>query len=496
MLTDLHHTTLVTNEKLGELFGFAHQDAVREDPEAVRQWVANRIADYEGWIANLEQVYRDPLNTQEDHLVLKDPYAVLERRTRPVTDERGVPFARLWTFTDRTAEFDRRRIQDLIQEISLFFDPRPSAVYQRIVRGLSDFYNTTSVLSILEGDLMRFQAIASPIPEVAAMTQNELANTYCQFCLEVDAPFVIQNALENPRTAQVLPATVGVTRYVGVPLRTSDRRVIGTLCILDHHSSTKVTEDDLRLLSVMGMRVSGELEREAYLRSLEQDLESAESKMIQNEKLAITGTLAASIAHDIRNIVSAIQLDLSMPGGAEESRLDAVKTHLDRFNILSARLLSYAKPAQIARSRVSLAECVHRMHQLLIPSLGLAGVQLEVGLPAELPEVLGDAARLEHLFMNLFLNALQVTPPGGQISVEGRVDPEWVVVEVSDTGPGMTPEQIQKAFDAFQSSRPDGFGLGLYSCRQILREVGGEIEIDSSLGDGTTIRLRFPLEAS
>jgi len=491
MLTDLDHHTLVTNERLGELFGFAHDEAVKNNPEAVRRWVADRIVDYPAWEKNLAEVYADPLKTQLDYLELKNPFCVLERRTRPVFDEEGKPFSRLWTFIDRTKEYRREQIQAFIQEISLTFDPKPSVVYQKIVRSLSEFYDTTSILSILEGDIMRFQAIASPVPGAEQMTHNELKESYCQFCMEVDSPFVVQNALENERHAQVLPARLGVTRYIGVPLRMSDGSVIGTLCIMDHRSEIGVTDDDVRLLSVLGMRVSTELERESHLKALERSVESAEAKMIQSEKLAAVGTLAASIAHDIRNIVSAITLDLKQPGEAESDRLDRAGAHVDRFNVLAARLLSYVRPTQLAVRPVSVRNAVQYVADLLARHLDLAEVKLTIDLPDSLPPVLADMARLEHLFMNLLLNALQASGVNGHLRVCGEVLGDRVVVRVEDNGPGMSPEQIAVAFDAFQSSRNDGFGLGLYSCRQIMREIEGTIEIKSNLGEGTTVVLEF-----
>ncbi|MBL8049372.1 MAG: GAF domain-containing protein [Chthonomonas sp.] len=492
MLTDLDHVTIAANEQLGRMFGFAHDDAVHEDPESVRSWVRSRIVDVEAWERNLLHVYADANHSQVDELVLQNPHQVLERHTSPVLDELGQPFARLWTFEDRTSSHHQRKVQDLLQELSLHFDPKPHVVYDKIVRSLSEFYNSTSVLSILHGDMMHFQAIASPIPEVQAMTQNELSNTYCQFCLEIDAPIIVQNALDDPRHAVILPATIGVTRYVGVPLRKPDGEIIGTLCILDHYSDVDVTDDDLRLLTVMGMRVSVELEREARLQSLERDLEAAEATMIQTEKLAVTGTLAASVAHDIRNIVSAVRLDLQDNNESADMRLSRAASHMDRFNVLAARLLSYVKPKKVARQSVHLEDVVERSVAMIERHLQVTRTALSVEFPEQLPPVQADAGRLEHLMMNLLLNALQAMPQKGEIRICGGMDENRVWMELADTGPGMSAEQVARAFEPFVSSRPDGFGLGLYSCRQIMREMDGSITCRSGVGEGTTFRLEFP----
>jgi hypothetical protein len=205
MLTDLEHATLAVNDRFGQIFTLDINATVSNDAETVRQFVHERIADYDSWRENLNAVYSDPYLTQDDELFLKAPYQVLQRHTAPILDSAGKPFARLWTFKDITSSHHRNRIHQLLQDVSIHFDPKPSVVYEKIVQSLSDFYDSTSVLSILKGDVMYFQAISSPIPEVAAMRNNELANTYCQFCLELDGPIPVslqcfQRKSESPVT--------------------------------------------------------------------------------------------------------------------------------------------------------------------------------------------------------------------------------------------------------------------------------------------------------
>jgi len=490
MLTDLEHQTLAVNERFGEIFGVEIKAAVISEPEKVRDFVRNKIRDYEAWKDNLEAVYSDPKSSQEDLLFLQNPHQVLSRNTKPILDSSRNAFARLWTFTDITLEHHRHEIEELLSQMSMLFDPDPKAVYQEIVQSLSKFYDSTAILSILACDVVHFQAIASPIEEVAAMQSNTLADSYCQFCMDNDKPIIIQNALDHPIYSKILPATVGVTRYAGVPLRTSQGHVIGTLCVLDHHSDRIHRDEDLRLLSLMAMRVSAELEREAHLSSLKQDLVTAESKMIQNEKLAVTGTLAASIAHDIRNIVSAITIDLSGDHDTPANKLKQAQYHIDRFNVLALQLLSYAKPKEVTRQSMDVEDSISKVTELLTRHLQLAKIELTTHFAPNFPLVKADPGRIEHLFMNICLNAIQAMKTGGNLRISGEVESEHVVVTIQDSGPGMSPEQISTAFQPFTSSRRDVFGLGLYSCKQIMKESGGTIGVESS-EKGSTFKLQF-----
>jgi signal transduction histidine kinase len=491
MLTDLEHSTLAVNERFGQIFRIPIEETIRNNPESVRELVRDRIVDFDAWRENLAVVYQDPTFVQEDVLILQNPYQVLDRKTSPVLDDNLQPIARLWTFSDITSRHHRIQIESLLHELSTSFDPNPRVVYDRIVRSLAEFYDSTSILSIMEGERMNFQSIASTVIDVSDQTGNELQQSYCQFCIGNDGPTIIQNALDDPIQGALMPVKLGVTRYAGVPLRSPEGDVFGTLCVLDHHSDRLLGDDDLRLLGLMAMRISGELLRENHLNRLQQDLAHAQSQMIQNEKLAVTGTLAASIAHDIRNIVSAITIDLDSDFESPTDRLLRAKTHIHRFNVLALRLLSYAKPKEVSRQRFGVSESILKIYELLSRHLQISRIDFDAQIPDDLPEIEADPGRVEHLFMNLCLNALQAMKSGGRLTILGSTDESSVIIEVKDDGGGMSQEQIDSAFQPFSSSRPDGFGLGLYSCQQIMREAGGTIAVDSS-PSGTTFTLRFP----
>lgn len=484
LLTDLDHVSIACNSRFGAIFGVEIEGVVSSTVDQVREMVRKRIPDYEAWEQNLSEVYSNPAHSQNDVLSLQNPTQVIERSTRPVLDEDGNPMGRLCTFLDVTARHYERQIAELQQEISLFFHPDPKEVYSHIVSRLSAFYETTCVLSIQEGTYMHFQAISSPIPEVEQMTGNEIASSYCQFCQETLEPTLIQNALETPRFAKILPASLGITRYAGVPLREPDGQFIGTLCILDHRSDELLGEVDMHLISLMGMRVSAELERETRIKNLERDLDSATQRMIQGEKLAITGTLAASVAHDIRNIVSSIKLDA---GPADP----LLALHLERFEVLAHRLLSYAVPRKLLQQPVSLVEVVQRVIDLLDGHARHAKITIETEIERD-AEILAEAGRIEHLFVNLLLNGIQAMRQGGTIKVLTRSTKDKITIEVRDTGPGIPSEALETIFDPFVSTRHDGFGLGLYSCKSIVQEAQGHISVTSKVGSGTTFSVEFP----
>lgn len=501
-LTDLDHVALACNSRFGQIWGIDHREVVHNDYISVRHMVEHRVADLKAWEDNLAAVYQDPWHIQTDEQVLKNPHMVVRRYTGPVCGDNGELVGRIWTFLDVTSEVRHRRMREVLEAASFLTGPDPRTIYQKITQMIFEFYGSLTLLSITNEDYLEFRAVGAPFGHPAfSMGGNKMADSYCQFCLAADRPYVIQDARQEPEKKNLLPATLGLTRYAGVPLIAPNGQVLGTLCIMDSRSDEIIDSDDLKFLSQLAMRISGELEREKQLQNLRQELDltsqelrDVQNRVIESEKLATAGTLAASIAHDIRNILSALSLEISMGAERPQETLDTVKTHLERFSILAHRLLAYAKPKQLAQEIVSIPESLNRVLILLRNHLVVGKIELTVDIDESLPPIQADSGRLDHLFVNLILNALQAMKTGGRLQVVCRQDEGLAVVEIRDTGAGMNKGQMANLFEPFNSSRQDGFGLGLYSCRQIALECGGDIQVDSTPKIGTTFRVRIPLQ--
>jgi len=109
------------------------------------------------------------------------------------------------------------------------------------------------------------------------------------------------------------------------------------------------------------------------------------------------------------------------------------------------------------------------------------------------PDVVMDPAQLRTVLVNLVVNAIEAIPGDGRITLETRVEQNWVAFTVADTGPGMTPDFIrERLFRPFQTTKPRGLGIGLYQCQQVVRALGGELTADSHEGVGTRMTVRLP----
>jgi signal transduction histidine kinase len=231
---------------------------------------------------------------------------------------------------------------------------------------------------------------------------------------------------------------------------------------------------------------------QAELDRTDQELAATQSRLIQTEKLSVVGTLAASTAHDIKNILSSISVELGFVDEDPHRTLASVRAHMDRFSVLAHRLLSYSKPRMVAMGAVDLHQVIQRVLALTSGHIRVTNVDVVLEEPSSLPKVAGDPHQLDHMFVNLVLNAVQAMhDKGGTLTVRTAYRGDRVEVEIQDTGQGMSPETLQRLFEPFLSTRTDGFGLGLFSCRRIVEEQGGSITARSEPGKGTTFTVKL-----
>jgi two-component system, NtrC family, sensor histidine kinase PilS len=221
----------------------------------------------------------------------------------------------------------------------------------------------------------------------------------------------------------------------------------------------------------------------------------------RQDRLAAVGRVAASIAHEIRNPLAAMRgsiqvLRSEMDGNSSQAELmEIILRESDRLNRIITDYLTYARPRSHAHTSVDVRELLQETFTLLRHSPELqAAHQLEEGYSAEAAIVSADASQLKQVFWNIARNALQAMPDGGTLRAELRHSAgNRLRITFTDTGRGMSPEQVEHLFEPF-SSRTGGTGLGLSIVYQIIRDHGGTINVRSRESQGTTIAIELPGE--
>ena len=230
------------------------------------------------------------------------------------------------------------------------------------------------------------------------------------------------------------------------------------------------------------------------------DIRALEETSRRQDRMAAVGRLAASIAHEIRNPLAAMRgsiqmLRSEMDGDTEQAQLmEIILRESDRLNKIVADYLNYARPRPAELKTVDICALVAETFKLLRNSAELrAGQVLEEALPDRPAIVSGDPEQLKQVCWNIARNALTSMPEGGTFSVSlAEVDGNRLRLSFSDTGCGMTPEQVERLFEPF-TSNTGGTGLGLSIVYQIIRDHSGTINVRSRQGEGTTITVELPV---
>jgi len=225
------------------------------------------------------------------------------------------------------------------------------------------------------------------------------------------------------------------------------------------------------------------------------------------DRLTSIGQLSAGVAHEIRNPLASISLNVQMlskkwllDDAAAQNIVSDTLEGIDRIKSLVKGMLDFAKPSTPALKRGSIAGVVHNSISLLDSQLRKKRVEVKLDLPADLPEIVFDEHQIQQVLVNLLLNGLEAMDGGGSIRIKGSLAKDqkkrqrYLALQIMDTGVGIPPGNLSKIFDPFFTTKPEGTGLGLSIVHKILDQHQAAIDVVSEAGRGTTFTLSFPLQ--
>ena len=241
-------------------------------------------------------------------------------------------------------------------------------------------------------------------------------------------------------------------------------------------------------------------------------LREKQSQLVEAEKLAGIGKLAAGIAHEINNPLTSVltfsnlMLEQCPPGDPRHEKLKLMARETDRARTIVRQLLNFGRESVIKPVKININQPVTEITESLVAQEAFKGIDLSMKLADNLPEVYADPAQVGQVVLNILLNAIHAITPPGRIEVETRLGNKCIeitkrlggnCIEVvfADTGRGIPEEHMHKIFDPFFSTKAatKGTGLGLAVSYGIIKKHGGEITVESVVGRGTTFTVRLPI---
>jgi two-component system, NtrC family, sensor kinase len=280
-------------------------------------------------------------------------------------------------------------------------------------------------------------------------------------------------------------------------------RAMGALYVDNQETSAAFSPDSLKAAEALARHAALAIEN-AQLFEREQktieELRQAQKRLLQSEKLATIGQMAAGIAHELNTPLTYIMgnlelLEAQSLSGPQGEMLTSIARGAERIKSLSQSLLAFSRPAQEEMTPLSPNDLIERGLELCHYQILKGGVQLEKTLAPALPKVMGVSTQLEMTLINLTVNAIQaMMNQGGTLRVSSALKGDDVEISVSDTGPGI-PEPIrQTLFEPFVTTKPEGqgTGLGLSTVLMVVERHKGRIDFSTAPGVGTTFRITLP----
>lgn len=278
-------------------------------------------------------------------------------------------------------------------------------------------------------------------------------------------------------------------------------RLIGVVCL---ETNRPVSSEGVRVLEVLANQAAVTLELTRVLRAYAEELRERkilEDGLRQAQKMEAIGRLSGAIAHDFNNILAIITATLDygqrQASGLAGRELADIREACERGTALTRQLLTFSRRQPQASKVVGLngvvSSALPLMRRLLTDR-----IEVVTRFESEQDTVLADPVRLEQVLLNLAANARDAMPHGGRLTFATRDiqdSPGNVELCVQDTGQGMAPEVLRQAFEPFFTTKAQGTGLGLATVYGIVRQMGGEIAVESAPGEGTVFRMVFPSAA-
>jgi len=236
----------------------------------------------------------------------------------------------------------------------------------------------------------------------------------------------------------------------------------------------------------------------AELREYIKQVQESQQALLQAEKMAATGRLTASIAHEVNNPLQALQNCLHLAGRmdlSEEQRaeyFELAKTELNRLMSTVQRMLDFYRPGAVAPSDVNVIEVMQHVFNLMSQQLEKRGIRTQMDVPANLPHVFAVGSQIQQVFINLILNAFDAMPDGGLLQVSAQETPRGIEIFFQDNGTGIPPDRLEHIFEPFYSTKSGGTGLGLTVSYNIVTALGGTLDVVFKEKPGACFRVYLP----
>ena len=313
-------------------------------------------------------------------------------------------------------------------------------------------------------------------------------------------PIIIDATGPGEEEAQALLSSLKLGAAILTPIARSNLR--GVLLAARDAGTQPFRGVDLEMFLVLARQALVALENArlyADLRNYVRRVEESQEALLRAEKMAAAGRLTASIAHEVNNPLQSVQNCLHIAGREDVSPekrkeyFNLAREELERLMKTMQRMLDFYRPGAAKMTDVDPLELLKHVLSLTSQQLGQRHIEVVTDLPESLPAIRAVSSQIQQIFFNLILNAFDVMPGGGTLTIQARAVDHGVEMFFEDSGPGIPEEQRTNIFEPFYSTKEGGTGLGLTVSYNIVTSHGGTLDLVDGRGTGACFRLFLPM---
>lgn len=333
---------------------------------------------------------------------------------------------------------------------------------------------------------------------------NRMRNIASRSVLEKRLMYVPDVAREK-RVDREFVARFGITSFATAPLMAKEQ-VVGVVVVDNALSGRPIIEDDLRVLQLFANQAGMAIENSMLYNRIEdanRSLREVQERLIQGERLATIGEMAAGIAHELKNPLVSIggfarRLEHKLPAGSSEWECAAtIVREVLRLEKMLTEILAFSKKTTICYTHCNTTDIVEDALTIVTPALEESRIRVNRHYPRQPLTFLGDCQQLKQVFLNLFFNAQEAMRGGGALEITiaaARLNGgKAVSVKVADSGGGIPLEALHNIFNPFYTTKESGTGLGLSIANRIVTNHSGKIQVNNRAGVGVEFNVILPL---
>ncbi|MBI5376745.1 MAG: GAF domain-containing protein [Candidatus Schekmanbacteria bacterium] len=345
----------------------------------------------------------------------------------------------------------------------------------------------------------------SQVNRIARSIRIDISKSNCILARTVKEkrPFNIAELVGDSTVNKEILEKMQTDNFASVPLLARDK-VIGILLVDNIFNRKPITEDEIRFLSVFANQAGLAIETTrlySYLEETNEELKKMQQRLIESEKLAALGEMAATVAHEIRNPLVSIggfarRLKSIMSGAGDESAyLDIIIKEVQRLEKILKDILNFSRESSLEMTENNINDLLQDIIIMFSSEFKEKHIDIITEFDQDIPPFRFDILQMKQAIINVLSNSAQAINRNGAITIKTHFTPEEdiVVIEISDTGGGIPPQVLDNIFSPFFTTKNYGIGLGLAITKKIVENHRGNIDITNKVGEGIIFEINLPL---